>query len=115
MKRINVSLFAAAALVVLPGVVLAQGTTGTGTFGGTVPPTFSITDTSNGSLATALGTFGTLTVGKDVLNSPTPISFRLRSNAGYKLTAQIGTLVGITDAAATGVSTTGEGIKTGDI
>ena len=112
MKRFNILLPLAA---VLPGLVLAQGTSGTGTFGGTVPTTFSISSTSNGSLAAALGTFSTLTIGKNVLSSPTPLAFRLRCNATYKLTAQVGSLVGITDGAASGVSTTLQAIKTGDI
>ncbi|HXB72229.1 MAG TPA: hypothetical protein VNY05_28585 [Candidatus Acidoferrales bacterium] len=115
MKRMSILLSASAVLAILPGIVLAQGTTGTGTFGGTVPTTFSIANTSNGSLAAALGTFGTLTIGKNVLSTPTPLAFRLRSNAGYKLTAQVGSLVGITDGAPSGVSTTLQAIKTGDI
>src|SRR5580698_682815 len=115
MKRIGILLFSAALLASLPGVVLAQGTTGTATFGGTVPTTLSIANTSNGSLAGALGTFSTLTIGSDVLSSPTPLVFRLRSNAGYKLTAQVGSLVGMTDGAPSGVSNTLQAIKTGDI
>ena len=115
MKRMSILLSVAAVLAILPGIVLAQGASGTGTFGGTVPTTFSIANTSNGSLATALGTFGTLTIGKNVLSTPTPLAFRLRSNAGYKLTAQVGSLVGITDGGPSGVSTTLQAIKTGDI
>jgi hypothetical protein len=115
MKRISILLCLTAALTILPGIVLAQGTNGTGTFGGTVPTTFSIANTSNGSLATALGTFSTLTIGSDVLSAPTPLVFRLRSNAGYKLTAQVGSLVGMTDGAPSGVSNTLQAIKTGDI
>jgi hypothetical protein len=115
MKRLGILLSAAAVLAILPGIVLAQGTSGTGTFGGTVPTTFSIANTSNGSLATALGTFSTLTIGRNVLSTPTPLSFRLRSNAAYKLTAQVGSLVGITDGGPSGVSTTLQAIKTGDI
>src|ERR1700730_9984993 len=97
MNRMSILLSVAAVLAILPGVVLAQGSSGTGTFGGTVPTTFSIANTSNGSLATALGTFSALTIGRNVLSTPTPLSFRLRSNAAYKLTAQVGSLVGITD------------------
>jgi hypothetical protein len=116
MKRITTTLLSIGAiLVTLQGVIRAQGTSGTGTFGGTIPTTFSIANTSNGSLAAALGTFGTLTIGKNVLSSPTPLAFRLRSNATYKLTAQVGSLVGITDGSASGVSTTLQAIKTGDI
>jgi hypothetical protein len=115
MKRTNILLPLAAVLAILPGLALAQGTSGTGTFGGTVPTTFSIANVSNGSLATALGTFSTLTIGKNALSSPTPLAFRLRCNAGYKLTAQVGSLVGITDGAASGVSTTLQAVKTGDI
>lgn len=115
MKRNGILPALTAILATLPGAVFAQGASGTGTFGGTVPTTFSISNTSNGNLAAALGTFGTLTIGKDVLSTPTPLSFRLRSNAGYKLTAQVGSLVGISDGAASGVSTTLQAIKTGDI
>jgi hypothetical protein len=113
--RISTLLSFGAVLVSLPGVVLAQGTAGTGTFGGTIPTTFSIANASNGSLVGALGTFNTLTIGQNVLSSPTPLAFRVRSNAGYKLTAQVGSLVGVTDGTASGVSTTLQGIKTGDI
>jgi hypothetical protein len=102
-------------LTILPGVVLAQGTGGTGTFGGTIPTTFSIANTSNGSLSTALGTFSTMTIGANTVAAPTPLAFRLRSNAAYKLTAQVGSLVGVTDGATSGASTTLQGIKTGDI
>ncbi|MEO8660355.1 MAG: hypothetical protein ABI693_17935 [Bryobacteraceae bacterium] len=114
-KHLSILLSLAAVLAILPGIVLAQGTSGTGTFGGTIPTTFSIANTSDGSLVTALGTFNTLTIGKNVISSPTPLAFRLRSNAAYKLTAQLGSLVGITDGVASGVSTTLQGIKTGDI
>jgi hypothetical protein len=115
MKRIGILLSSAALLTILPVVMPAQGTNGTATFGGTVPTTFSMANTSNGSLAAAVGTFSTLTIGNDVLSSPTPLVFRLRSNAGYKLTAQVGSLVGMTDGAPSGVSNSLQAIKTGDI
>ena len=79
MKRISTLLSLGAGLATLPGVVQAQGTSGTGTFGGTVPTTFSIANITNGSLVTALGTFNTLTIGQNVLSSPTPLAFRVRS------------------------------------
>jgi hypothetical protein len=115
MTRFCIQLSFGAVLAALPGIALAQGTTGTGTFGGTIPTTFSISNTSNGSLAGSLGTFNTLTIGQGVLSSPTPLTFRVRSNAGYKLTAQVGSLVGITDGPPSAVSTTLQAIKTGDI
>jgi hypothetical protein len=115
MKRISGWLSAAACLTIIPGVIQAQGTGGTGTFGGTVPATFSISDTSNNSLSAALGTFSTLTVGKGTLASPTALQFRLRSNANYKLTAQVGSLSGITDGTGTAPGNTAGSIQTGDI
>jgi hypothetical protein len=115
MKRITILLSTATVLTILPGIVLAQGTSGTGTFGGTIPTTFSIANTSNGSLAAALGTFSTLTIGAGTLNAPTALAFRLRSNATYKLTAQVGSLVGMVDGTASAAGTTLQAIKTGDI
>ncbi len=115
MKR-NSILIVVAFLAALPGLVPAQGTTGTGTFGGTVPLTFTITDTSNASLAGALGTFGTLTIGKSTLATPTPMAFRMRSNGPYKLSAAVTSVTTIVDGAATpDASTTAQTIKTGDI
>jgi hypothetical protein len=106
----------ATVMMMLPGIILAQGTTGTGTFGGTVPLTFAISDTSNASLAGALGTFSTMTIGKSTLAAPTPVAFRLRSNGPYKLSAAVTAVTTITDGAATpDASTTAQAIKTGDI
>jgi len=104
------------AMMMLPGLVLAQGTTGTGTFGGTVPLTFTITDATNASLAGTLGTFSTMTIGKSALNAPTPMAFRLRSNGPYKLSAAVTAVTTIVDGAATpDASTTAQAVKTGDI
>jgi hypothetical protein len=115
MKPIRIRLPLAALLAISPAIVLAQGTGGSGTFGGTVPTTFTITNITNGSLSAALGTFSTLTVGSGVLVSPTPLAFRLRSNAPYKLTAQVGSLVGFSDGTASAAGNTAQDIKTGDI
>ena len=114
MERIRNLFFVVAVLAILPGVVLAQGTTGTGTFGGFIQPAFTITATSNGVLATAMGAFGTLTVGQNSLTAPTPVAFRIRSNAPYKLLVQVGALVGITDGTAPGDGSTAGGLLTGD-
>jgi len=106
------------AMMMLPGIILAQGTTGTGTFGGTVPLTFAITDATNASLAGTLGTLSTLTIGKSTLVTPTPMAFRLRSNGPYKLSAAVTAITGanFSDGAATpDASTTAQDIKTGDI
>jgi hypothetical protein len=111
MVRIGIRFFVAA-LIILPGVVLAQGTRGTGTFGGTIQPAFTITTMGNGILAAAIGTFGTLTVGQSTLTAPTPLAFRIRSNAPYKLMVQVGALVGMTDGVAS--SSTSGGLTTGD-
>jgi hypothetical protein len=100
MERVYTLLFAGALLGALPGVVLAQKTSGTGTFGGTVQPAFTISAMGNGVLAAAMGTFGTLTVGQSSLSAPAPVAFRVRSNAPYKLMVQVGALVGMTDGVA---------------
>lgn len=104
-----------AILLLIPGAIFAQSTSGSGTFSGSVPTVFNISNTSDANLSTILGDFSTLTIGKNVLNTPTPLAFRLRSNAAYKLSAQVGSLVGMTDAAAADASTTAQAIKTGDI
>ncbi len=104
----------AAALIAFPSMILAQGTGGTITFGGTVPTTYSITNASNGNLAGALGDF-TMTIAKGTLATPTPMVFRLRSNAAYKVTAQTSALTGVSEGTQTTASTAAEGLKTGDI
>ena len=105
-------LFLVVLLTAVPRNVQAQGVI---TFGGTVAAIYSMTDTNNANLAGVLGNFGTLTVGKGTLKSPTPLAIRLRSNAPYKITAQLSGLVGIADGPATPRSTTAQAIKTGDI
>ncbi len=105
----------AVALAFLPGVLLAQGTTGSGTFGGTVPTAFSITNTSNGNLSDALGSFSTLTIGKGTLATPATLQLQLRSNYVYKLTANAAVTAGITDGTKTVASNTAKAITTGDI
>jgi hypothetical protein len=112
MRRINTLFFAAVSLIGLPCTVPAQGVI---TFGGSVPAVCWIADTNNGTLAGVLGNFNTLTVGKGALNAPTPLAIRLRSNAPYLVTMQVGSLVGITDGPATSASRTTQAIKTGDI
>jgi hypothetical protein len=115
MKRQRLALQIAASLLVLPGAILAQGTTGSGSFGGTVPTAFSITNTSNGSLTGALGSFSTLTVGKGTMAAPTALQVQLRSNYLYKLTANAAVTTGITDGIATAAGSTAGSITTGDI
>jgi hypothetical protein len=114
------ALLGSAALMMLPGIVLAQGTGGTGGFGGTVPTTFSITDNTSGNstLAGTLGAFSTLSVGTGsslVSSNATPLTFRLRSNAAYKISAAVTSMTGMTDGTSSGASTTAQAIKTGDI
>jgi hypothetical protein len=113
MRRIDILVLLVAFLIALPGIGLAQS--GVITFGGAVPATCWMTDVSNGSLVGVLGDFRTLTVGKNILNTPASMAIRLRSNAPYKVMVQVGSLVGISNASATSQSTTAQAIKTGDI
>ena len=99
-------------IVATHAVSSSLSSSGTATFGGTVPTSFSISNTSNGSLSGAFGPFGTMVVGSGMLSTPSPVVFRLRSNAPYILTAQVGTLEGISDGIAGADNST---IKTGDI
>ncbi|MEO8660357.1 MAG: hypothetical protein ABI693_17945 [Bryobacteraceae bacterium] len=62
-----------------------------------------------------MGDFSTLTVNKNVLKAPPPLAIRLRSNAPYRVTVQLGNLVGINDGSASQKSPTAQAIKTGDI
>jgi hypothetical protein len=113
MERICTLFFVVALLAILPAAVLAQGTSGSGTFGGTIQPAFTITAPSNGILAAAMGTFGTLTAGQNSLTAPTPVAFRIRSNAPYKLMVQVDALVGMTDGMP-GSGSTGQSLMTGN-
>jgi hypothetical protein len=116
MKRISIWMLVTACFTILPGVILAQGLGGSGTYGGSIPATFAISNLTNGSLNTPLATFGALTVGKaQALNAPTPLAFRLRSNASYILTAQIGALVGMVDGTKSVPGNADQAIQTGDI
>ena len=105
-------LTAAMISVVATHAVSNIGSTGTATFGGTVPTAFNISNVTNGSLSGAFGAFGTMAIGNGTLSTPAPVVFRLRSNAPYVLTAQVGSLVGISDDVA---GTANSNIKTGDI
>ncbi len=105
-------LSAAMISIIATHAISNTGSIGTATFGGTVPTTFNITNVNNGSLSGAFGTFGTMTIGNGTLKSPSPVVFRLRSNAPYVLTAEVGGLVGISDDVA---NTANSSIKTGDI
>ena len=105
-------LTAAMITVVATHAVSTLSSTGTASFGGTVPTAFNISSVNNGSLSGAFGTFGTMSIGNGALNTPSPVVFRLRSNAPYIVTAQVGSLVGISDDAA---GTANTNIKTGDI
>jgi hypothetical protein len=110
MERICILFLVGASPAMLPGVLMAQGSGGTGTFGGAVQPAFTISATNNGVLDAAMGPFGTMTVGQSTLNAPTPVAFRVRSNAPYKLMVQVGALLGMTD----GVGSGSLGLTTGD-
>jgi len=98
-----------------PGLIYAQGLTGTGTYSGTVPETYAISNTSDGSLAGTLGDFSTLTIAKGSLVNPTPLQMRLRSNHVYQITAKAVVTSGITDGTASVAGTSAQTIKTGDI
>ena len=78
------------------------------TYNGTVPTTFSILDTSNNAV-----TLSDSSVFKNAIGSGTvmesPQSVRLRSNAGYKLSAQVTTNTGV--AATAGGSTAGNTLQ----
>src|SRR5437868_4893298 len=93
---------AVAVLGVLPATAPAQGTSGTGRLGGTIQTAFTISAVDNGVLVAAMGTFGPLTAGQNSLIGPTPVAFRIRSNAPYKLMVQVGALVGMTDGVPSG-------------
>jgi hypothetical protein len=110
MQRYRALFFAVAVLATLPGVVLAQGTRGTGTFGGTIQQAFTVTAMSNGVLAIAMGAFA-MTPGGSSLTAPPPVAFKVRSNAGYKLMVQVGALVGMTDGMS---GSGGGGLTTGN-
>ncbi len=110
MKR-RIVQWGAFALMSVPGVVLAQ----TGGYSGTVPETYAITNTSNGTLAGTLGGFTTLTIGSGTLATPTALAFRIRSNAAYRVSANAAVTSGITDGAASAAGTTAQALKTGDI
>src|SRR6266700_4027707 len=118
MKR-HIALLGTAVLMMAPGFVMAQGTTGTAGFSGTVPTVFTITDTSNASLAggsSAWDFSSNMTIGKTgTLATGSDLSVRLRSNADYQLQAQVGSLVGIADGAAATVGTTAHDLTLGDI
>jgi hypothetical protein len=113
MKKQRLALQAAFTLVVLPGVVLAQ--TGSGSFGGTVPTTYSITNASGGALSGTLGSWSTMTIGSGTVVAPTALAIQLRSNATYRLSANAAVTSGITDGTKTVASNTAGSITTGDI
>jgi hypothetical protein len=85
------------------------------TYNGTIPGTFSILDGSNAALNLSDSTAFVAAVGTGTMSESTQ-SVRLRSNAGYKLSAQVTTNTGIaagTVAAAAG--STGNAITLADI
>jgi hypothetical protein len=85
------------------------------TFTGSVPATFSMLDSSNATVALVDTTF-TAAIGKNTLTEATKV-LHLRSNAGYKLSAVVGSLSGIGSGAATVASVANEAsaIQIGDI
>jgi hypothetical protein len=97
-------------LILAPGTLWAQ----TGGFSGDVPATYSILNTTNGDLTGTLGSFGSLTIGKNSLMTSS-LDFRLRSNEVYKLTAQVSVGAGITKGVRTAADNIARSIKTGDI
>ena len=104
--------------LLLPMLAFGQDT-GTANYGGTVPTTYRITGTDNASLADASTLqFGTLTVptGSNTIITKS-LSFRLRSNAAYVLSANATISgAGIEDGtAATTTGTTAQTLKTSDV
>ena len=96
-----------------PGLIYAQGYRHWN-YSGTVPETYAISNTSDGSLAGTLGDFSTLTIAKGSLVNPTPLQMRLRSNHTYQITAKAVVTAGITDGTAS-VGYFRSSDKTGDI
>jgi len=111
MRKVRFALLAAAVLAATQIPVYGQ----TITFDGSVPATFSMLDESNATVALADTTF-TAAIGKNTLTEATKV-LRLRSNAGYKLSAIVGSLSGIGSGVATVASTANEAsaIQIGDI
>ena len=85
------------------------------TFNGSVPATYSMTDSSNATVALVDSTF-TGTIGQNTLIQATKV-IRLRSNDVYKLSAHVGSLSSIGTGVATVASTANEAsaIQIGDI
>jgi hypothetical protein len=105
-------------LMMVPVAVMAQGTQGTAGFSGTVPTVFTISNTTDGSLAasTAWDFSSNMTIGKaGTLAQGSALSFRLRSNADYQVQAQVGSLSGIADGLGAAIGTTAHDLTLGDI
>ena len=106
--------FAMLAAVVLAATQISvYGQTGTITFNGSVPATYSVLDSSNAALAITDTSF-TSAIGANTLTQATKV-IRLRSNDVYKLTASVGSLSHIGDGGATAAGATGADIQIGDI
>lgn len=104
-------------LVPLAAVVLAaQGLVWgqTITYTGTVPTTFSILDTSNNPVALTDNSVFANAIGSGTVRESTQ-QIRLRSNATYKLSAQVTSHTSIADGTGATAGNTAEAITLGDI
>jgi len=100
----------AGAVMAAPGLVRSQ----TITYNGNVPETYSILDTSNSAVGYTDSVVFQNAIGSGSLKELTE-SVRLRSNAAYKLSAQVTTNTGIATGTASAASNTAQAIKLGDI
>ena len=111
MRTVRFAMLAAVVLAATQIPVYGQ----TITFTGSVPATFSMLDDSNATVAITDTTFSAA-MGKNTLTEATK-TLHLRSNAGYKLSAIVGSLSNIGSGVASKASTAGEAsaIQIGDI
>ena len=110
MKTVRTLLLIAVVLT-FQGLVWGQ----TITYNGNVPPTFSILNESNTTLLATDDVIFKNAIGSGTVKE-TSQNIRLRSNAGYKLSARVTTNTNIADGVGTtSESTTAADIKLGDI
>jgi hypothetical protein len=98
-----------AAIALIPAAAQAQ----TGGFSGTVPETYTITDTSNGAFSGTFTAFNAA-IGSNTL-ATTSVQFRIRSNAAYQLDAQVGGLTNITAGTQAAADNSARSVKLGDV
>ena len=98
-----------AAIALVPASAYAQS----GGFSGTVPETYTITDTSNGAFSGTFTAFNAA-IGQNTL-ATTTVAFRIRSNAPYQLDAQVGGLTNITSGTQSAADNTARSVKLGDV